>query len=93
MKTLLSIIYFTIALFFALFASRCNLERSELVRDPNLTIECKVAIDALYYNQKQTDKTAIVEAIRACKESNRYVRCIQYIENRTLFAECKELLK
>jgi hypothetical protein len=89
--SIIGMILFCVAI--AAMSMRCNLQRSELIKDDKLTIECKLAIEAFYYLQKSADKSTIVAIVQACKESNRFSRCEKFIENRTLFAECKELLK
>jgi predicted small lipoprotein YifL len=93
-RTAISIIYFIAALFFALFASRCGLKYpADFIKDPAYTPECKISVLQGYYMQKAVDKSALVELTKSCKESNRFTRCEKHINDRTLFAECKELLK
>lgn len=94
MRVISIIVFILLLCAIAVMGSRCNLAYpTDFIKDPAYTPECKISVLQGYYMQKAADKSALVNLSQSCKESNRFTRCDKYIDNRTLFAECKELLK
>jgi len=87
---LFSMILFT---FFILSLVRCTIPQSTLIDNKDLPIECKTLLAVAHLNQKSVDKSSIIPIAQSCKEANRWLRCAPLIKDRTLFAECRALLK
>ena len=93
-KLLVSVsVIFAIGILILAFLMSCTIPQSELIKDNKLPIECKTLLAMAHLNQKSVDKNSIVPIAQSCKEANRFVRCERYIKDRTLFAECRALLK